>query len=185
MSKPQSTSWLRNLPEEKQAEVIAWCATPKSATCSGGYKYAAEQIAREGVSVAQSTLSDFYSWYHMRSIFARADRKTTDFEELLAQKFPDADPKRIQEFGQAFFTMQAAAAGNPEEFREMEKLRLAKETAATKGRQEEKKLELAERRIQLLEENSSKAKEQLQKVVSKGGLSKETLRQIEDAAKLL
>jgi hypothetical protein len=46
-------------------------------------------------------------------------------------------------------------------------------------------LALAERRVALLEENAARAKAALEGVKSKGGLSAETLRQIEEAAGLL
>ena len=47
------------------------------------------------------------------------------------------------------------------------------------------KLALAERRITLLEGAAQQAKEKLQGIASKGGLSPETLKQIEEAAGLL
>lgn len=46
-------------------------------------------------------------------------------------------------------------------------------------------VELAQRRVQLLEEQAAKAKAQLGQVVSRGGLSDETIRKIEEACKLL
>lgn len=183
--KPRSDSPLKNLSEERQAQIIDWCNEPKTDTCVGGHKFAKQQLADDGLKVSEGALSDFYSWWHLRRDFQRTDSLTHDFEELLRKEFPTADPTRIQEFGQSFFTMQAMAKRDSGEFREMEKLRLAKETAETKGRQEEKKLQLAERRIVLLEENQAKAKEQLKAVVAKGGISADTLKTIEEAAKLL
>jgi hypothetical protein len=44
---------------------------------------------------------------------------------------------------------------------------------------------LKERRIALLESAASEAKKRLEGIKSKGGISKETLQQIEEAAKLL
>jgi hypothetical protein len=46
-------------------------------------------------------------------------------------------------------------------------------------------LSVAERRLKLLEENAASAKAKLTAVASKGGLTPETLKQIEEAAKLL
>jgi hypothetical protein len=185
MSKPRSDSPLRNLPEQRQEQIIEWCNTPKSDKCVGGYAFAKQQLAADGLKASQGALSDFYSWWHLRRDFQRQDSLTRDFEEMLRKEFPSADPKKIQEFGQAFFTMQAAARRDPKEFREMEYLRLSKETAATKGRHKEKELELSERRVVILEGKISKAKEKLTKVAAKGGLSAEALKQIESAAKIL
>lgn len=168
MGKPRADSWLKTLAEERQAQVIEWCNKPadrdeagKPIPKSGGYEHARQQIAADGISVSVRALSDFYSWYHLHETFARADQKTADFLELMQGKFPDLKPAQIQEFGQAFFTMEATASGNAEEFRAMEKLRLDKETAETKARQEEKKLELAERRVRLLEKKIEEAEKAL------------------------
>jgi hypothetical protein len=50
---------------------------------------------------------------------------------------------------------------------------------------EPRKLALAERRVALLEENAAKAKAALENLKTKGGLTPETLRTIEEAAGLL
>lgn len=185
MSKPRSDSPLKNLHEDRQQQIIDWCNEPKTETCVGGYKFAKQQLAADGIKVSEGALSDFYSWWHLRRDFQRTDSLTRDFEELLKQSFPTADPEKIQKFGQTFFTMQAMARRDSEEFREMEKLRLAKETAETKGRQKDEEIDLARRRVTLLERNASKAKEKLAAVVAKGGLSDAALKQIEQAAKIL
>jgi hypothetical protein len=170
--KPRSDSILklRALKSPEFGEkVIEWLhepaqrdeATGKAIPRTGGAWYAIQQLAADGIKVSEPTLSEFYSWWQLRKTFQQADNLTNDFIELLKKEFPEVDSKKLQETGQAFFTMQAMANRDPEEYREMEKLRLAKETAETKGRQEEKKLQLAERRIVLLEEKIDKAKKTL------------------------
>jgi hypothetical protein len=69
---------------------------------------------------------------------------------------------------------------------------LARQSALTKGRIEQQKLTLkerdvavTERKLALLEANAAKAKAELAKVAKAGGLTKETLQQIEAAAGLL
>ncbi len=194
--KARSDSPLKNLSEERQAQIIEWCNTPKkfaedgvTVLCIGGYKFAKAQLAADGIKASEGALSEFYSWWHLRQDFQRTDSLTRDFEELLKKEFPTADPKRIQEFGQTFFTMQAMAKRDSEEFREMEKLRLGKETAATKGRQEERKLSIAERRVVLLEKKAAaydRAQAALQEAKSsKGGVTPETLARIERELNLL
>src|SRR5438128_9970022 len=103
--KARSDSPLKNLSEERQAQVIEWCNTPKKVAedgatvlCIGGHKHAKEQLAADGLKVSEGALSDFYSWWHLRRDFQRTDSLTRDFEELLKDKFPNADPKKIQEF---------------------------------------------------------------------------------------
>jgi hypothetical protein len=169
MSKTRSDSWLRNLPAERQEQIIEWCNAPadrepetdKAVPKTGGYHYARAQLAADGLSASVSTLSDFYSWWHLRQKFQRAEQKTSDFEEFARREFPDVAPERIQLAGQNYFTLRAVASDNSEEFREMEKLRLAKETAETKGRQKDEELKLAERRVRVMESKISKAEETL------------------------
>lgn len=189
MSKARSDSPLKNLPEDRQAQIIDWCNTVKTAECSGGYKYAKEQLAADGIKASEGALSEFYSWWHLRRDFRRNDSLARDFEELLRKEFPKAEPGKIQEFGQTYFTMNAAARRDPKEFREMEYLRLSKETAETKGRQEERKLSIAERRIVLLEKKAAaydRAQAALTEAkASKGGVTPETLERIERELNLL
>jgi hypothetical protein len=64
----------------------------------------------------------------------------------------------------------------------------AEEMARLKQRQldqKDKDLSISERRVSLLEENAAKAKAALEGIKSKGGLTPETLKQIEEAAGLL
>lgn len=64
-------------------------------------------------------------------------------------------------------------------------LKLKERQVALKEKTDPAKLALAERRITLLEGAAQQAKEKLQGIASKGGLSPETLKQIEEAAGLL
>ncbi len=148
MGKPRSDSPLKNLSPERQEQIIEWCNTPKSDDCVGGYKYAKQQLVADGLKVSESALSDFYSWWHLQKTFQQADSLTSDIEELLTRKFPDVDPQKISDLGQVIFTLQAANARNAEEFREMEYLKLAKQTATTRGRQKEEELQLKKAKFQ-------------------------------------
>lgn len=156
MNKHRSDSVLKNLPEERQAQIIEWINTPKSDDCVGGQKFALEQLAADGIKTSAASLSDFYSWWHLQQTFRRADNFTTQIEESLRKQFPELSSEKIAEAGQLVFTLQATNARDAKEFREMEWLRLAKVTGATKARQKDRDLALAERRVRLLEK---KAKE--------------------------
>ena|ERR1700731_3621737 len=188
MSKPRSDSPLKNLPEDRQEQIIDWCNASKSDDCIGGHKFAKAQLAADGIKTSEGALSEFYSWWYLRRTFQEADNLTRQFEEMLKRTFPDIDPEKITQAGQLIFTLQATNARNAEEFREMEYLRLAKETGATKARQKDEELRLAARRVELLEQNQAKAKEKLEGIKTSPharGLSVETLKTIEEAAKLL
>lgn len=94
---------------------------------NGGRKTIVFVRSQFKITVHPSGLSDFKSWYQLQLQFHSLDSMRQAFEELLLKKFPQTDPKTVQEFGQSYFTMQAASAGDSETFREMEKLRLLKE----------------------------------------------------------
>lgn len=169
--KPRSDSILklRALKSSEFGEkVIEWLHEPahrdeagKAIPRTGGAWHAKEQLAADGIKVSEATLSEFYSWWQLRKTFQRAEQKTSDFEEFARREFTEVAPDRIQKAGQNYFTMRAMAADDSEEFREMEKLRLAKETAETKGRQKDQDLVLAERRVRVMEQKISKAEETL------------------------
>jgi hypothetical protein len=176
--KARSDSPLKNLPEERQEQIVEWCNTLKTADCAGGYKFAKEQLAADGIKASEGALSEFYSWWHLRRDFQRNDSLTRDFEELLKKEFPAAAPGKIQEFGQTFFTMQAAAKRDSKEFREMEYLRLSKETGITKARQKDQELALATRRVELLERKIAEATETVESSKLSDAQKAERLREI-------
>jgi hypothetical protein len=182
--KVRSDAWWAGFPEERLDQIAEWCKAPKTEESPGGLQHAREQLAADGVKVSLSAVVRFFSWYRLQSNFAGCENFARSVEEAL-KKTPGLTADAISAAGQVAFTAAATARQDPEEFREMEYLRLAKETAATKARQKDQDLKLAERRVRVLEEKIQKAKEELTKIASKGGLTPETLRQIEEAAKLL
>lgn len=127
--------------------------------CIKGLAYARAQLKNDGIELGGgwlSQLSEFKHWWFALRQMENADTFANNFTELLKTKFPNLTSEHLSNINQLSFTLAASNNKDPEEFREMEYLRLAKETAATKGRIETKKLELAERRVELLEK---KAKE--------------------------
>lgn len=197
--KPRADAVLKSLSEERQAQVIEWCDVPKSRKCAGGYKFAKEQLAADGVQTSIGALSEFYSWWHLRQDFAAADAQAEDFQELLQSANLGLSTEQIETAGRFVFTRKALINRDSDEFREMQYLKLAQESAKTKADFEAQKIEiskaklaqkdreiaLAQRRIELLEANAAKAKEQLVALASKGGLTPEALAEIEEAAKIL
>lgn len=89
MSKVRSDSLLKNLPETRQEQIIEWCDTPKTESCVGGYQFAREQLAADGVKVSLRALSDFWSWWNLRQdLKASADVETAMLE---------ANPEAVKE----------------------------------------------------------------------------------------
>lgn len=169
MKKPRSDSKLKNLPAEQQARIADWCA-------QDSLQSAASRCASEmQLSVSLNTVSEFYAWWKLKATFSQAEAHAKTVEEMLRKTFPGATPEKIAAAGQLVFTMQAANAGDAEEFRAMEQLRVTKESATANARiaeaklkqgaqkiaQKDQDLKLVERRVKLLEDREAKTREVL------------------------
>lgn len=183
--KPRSDSKLKTLPEERQEQIIAWARTQKTEEHPGGLAYAREQLAADGLKVSMSTLSEFVSWYGLQQRFAKAASRANQVADLLQQRNPDMEPEHVRKLAQSIFTLEALDSGDADTFVSLEHLKLAQDSARTKADLENRKLALATRRVVLLEDNAAKAKAALEGLKTKGGLTAETLKTIEEAAKLL
>lgn len=128
-----------------------------------------------GVEVSLSTLHEFYSWLSLKKRMeaAQARAEQTRLELLKDSAVNAADVERV---AQAVFTAESLEAGNVAAYVALAKLRL-----------QSRALDQDERRIKLLEENAANAKKKLETLAreSKGGLTAETLKVIEEAAGLL
>jgi hypothetical protein len=149
-AKPRSDSLLKNLPEERQDQIAAWCREPKSDSCPGGLQHAREQCAADGLKVSMRAMSEFFSWWRVGETCRQASNKAQDFESLLKAEFPGATPEKIASMGQMYFTLQASNSGDADTFINLESLRLAKSSAETKARQKEEDLRLSAERVKLM-----------------------------------
>jgi hypothetical protein len=188
---------LKTLPDDQQDIIASWCS-------QGTLESAVSRCLSElGIKTNIDSMSKFHRAHvakkELQEHFAIAESFATSVEEMLRNQFPDATPEKIAAAGQLVFTMKAANSGDSKEFRELEYLRVSKDTLAANIRNNEAKvkqkerqltqkdrdLQLAERRVALLEENAAKAKAQLEGLKTKGGLTPETLAAIEQAAAML
>lgn len=149
--KPRSDSKLKNLPPERQEQIMAWARAPKTEDSPGGLQHAREQLAADGIKVSLRALSEFCSWYSLQERFTAASERAKQFEELLATRDPSLSPEAIRELGQALFTMEAVQAGDAATFVSLESLALAQRSATTRATLEREKLALAERRVRVAE----------------------------------
>lgn len=149
MMKPRSDSKLKNLPEDRQEQIIAWSRMPKTEECPGGLQHAREQLAADGIQVSLRALSEFVSWWQLENRFSGAAARAEQFEKKLLEN-PDFSPERAREAGQALFTMEAMASGDAATFVSLESLALAQRSAKTKYQLEREKLEVSKKRLQLV-----------------------------------
>lgn len=178
MKQPRADAKLKTLPEEEQAELFALFTANELRPALTLEQVQAEVPLRYGFTVSMGSLSSWRSWWALRSRMEAAKARAEQARlELLAQS-PDMDPAKLEAVAQMVFTAETLEGGDVKSYVALAKLRLDKA-----------KVDLDSRRIVLLEQAAREAKEKLQAVLSgaqsKGGLTEETLKRIEEAANLL
>lgn len=124
-----------------------------------------------GIKSSAGALSRCYSLQSFAWRLERARLAAEAARGCLPENFEEAKRKIV---AQKIFEMVANSEANPKNVIAVRKLEI-----------EQEKLQLAERRVHILEQNMAEAKRKLEGIKSKGGLTKETLAQIEEAAGLL
>ena len=129
-----------------------------------------------GVESSTGAFSEWRRWYSVQRTVGATSRQALDLMEALRSKHPEASEEEIMRMGQVWFSLKSMETGDAKVFEAMYRLRL-----------KERDLENENRRIKLLEETAAKVKAELSAAVreSKGGLTEETLKRIEEAANLL
>ncbi|MFU8894015.1 MAG: hypothetical protein ACNA8L_10340 [Luteolibacter sp.] len=174
MKKPRSDSKLDSLPESRVLELRDGLL--------GGWKYdeALSWLAAEcGVSSSLAALSGFYRRHCAPVVKSRlqlASLKAEAIGEMAGST--DWDTASIERLRQMVFEFMASPDSDMEATERMFRLLLKR-----------KDQELAERQIKMREEAAAEAKAKLElataKAKAKGGISEETLKELEEAAKLL
>ena len=173
----RSDAKLKNLPAEALEDLWRF-RNPEE----GGTKLSYEEIAveiplRHAFTVSLSTLSEFYAWLRLKRRMDSAAERAMQARIELA-KDGSLTPEDLERSAQIVFTAETLEAGDVQGYVALAKLGLAR-----------KSLALDARRINLLENAAAEAKAKLEAVLngakSQGGLTPETLRQIEEAAGLL
>lgn len=172
MSKPRPDSLFAKLKPAQREELLLLLLDE-----GGSYEAGVEKLSGWGVSASAAALSRFVSrhglpWRLERARAAAAETKGSlpkDWEEEKARGLA----MKSYELTFRDLTAKEWAMLKQIEIREREQ------------KLKEADLDLKERRIVLLEQNAAEAKKRLEGIKSKGGITKETLQQIEEAAKLL
>lgn len=196
MSKPRKTrrdAKLERLTPEQRTAVESWLAEDGAQSC-------VQRLSSElGITVSQSTLYETLARWRAERKFSAIELIARAQAEQEAAARGGLTTEQMEEAIDRHFIGLAAVAEDTDLYKELRYLRIADQTAKSNARIAEAKLEqkdkqiaqkdrdlgLAERRVKLLEDNAAKAKAQLEAVKKQGGLSPETLAQIEEAARLL
>ena len=165
MKKARSDSKLANLPEDTQAEIAAWCKE--------GLEVGRDLLkSKLNVSISLSALSCWHAWWRRQEDLKRGNSSVRQTLEWYRKNKPNATPEEMR--SATFLALALTQQENPEF-----QLALLKEQGRDLDR------DISVRRVRILEENAAKAKAALDGLKSKGGLTAETLRTIEEAAGLL
>lgn len=176
--KPRADSKLKNLPDHIQ-EGFWLLLHPTDATVKA---YTLEDLGGEihdqhQLSISVSTVSEWHSWYALKRRMDAASERANQTAIELA-KNSDLTPEDIERVAQTVFTAETLEAGNVKGYVALAKLRLASRA-----------LDHDARKLALLEAAAKEAKARLVALTtaakSNGGLTPETLKQIEEAAGLL
>jgi len=184
--KPRSDSKLKNLSLEKQEQLAEWLRTPKTGDCEGGIRFAMRKCLEEwDLAVGKNAVSEFLPWWDSQEQLRSDNNLVEDFQEFVSTQTQGHDPEKAREF-----LLQAIAFRNYQRGEDKTAMMALSEQGRAKLEREKvnvawERTRQSDRRIRLLEQNAAEAKAKLEEVKSKGGLTDETLRKIEEAAKLL
>jgi hypothetical protein len=189
---PREDAKLQNLPEE-ELEVMWRFRHPEP----GGKKLKLTAIAavqvplRYGFSISLSSLSYFYKWLAVRRDFRESRDVVYQIKEEL-KRDPSMSLEAIERAGVIMLATGGIQRKDGKLFSAMMKIgqgRTKLEQNDKRLKQTDKTLAQNDRRIQLLEEAAAEAKAKILALTtaakSTGGLTPETLKQIEEAAGLL
>jgi hypothetical protein len=175
---PRADAKLKNLPDEAQEALWEYLhpADPEERRRTLA-EAQSEVPLRHGFTVSLGSLSEWRSWYALRRRM-NAARERADQTRIELLKDASLRPDEIEKVAQAVFTAETLEAGNVKGYVALAQLRL-------KARQ----LDHDARKLALLEAAAAEAKEKLLALTAtaktKGGLTPETLAEIEAAAGLL
>ena len=152
--------------------------------------YTLEELGGEiheqhSLSVAISTLSEWHSWYGLNLRMDHADQRARQAKEKYAKENPSAAIQELEDYAQFVFTSETLEDRDVVNFSRLKKLRQKDRDL----KQKDTVISQNERRIYLLEDSAATTKAKLLALTSaaktQGGLTPETLKQIEEAAGLL
>jgi hypothetical protein len=179
-SKVRTESKLGGLTNEQLAEILAKMLNRES------YTFVRKFIAKEhGVEIkSDSTLSDFYSG--VKHFLGPARRRAVLTGVRSTGPLSKDEQLEIDASNRALISERAREVlDNPESDLQETSMMLSALLSVWEGSRKQEDLAIKRSRLRLLEQKTHQAKEKLTDLTRKGGLSKEALKQIEQAAKIL
>lgn len=178
MKEPRADAKLKKLPEKDQEDLWVLLNPQDGSTPLTLAELRSEVERRHEMTCSLSTLSEWRAWYAMRRRTERAKARADQARLEWKAENPDASPAELEELGQMVFTSEAIEDGNAKVF-----------VALMRERSKRLSLQVDVRKLALLEQAAEEAKRKLEDATMKakrsGGISEETLAEIEAAANLL
>lgn len=171
--KVRSDAVLKTLPDDQQnllakflranslEKTVEWCATELQ------------------IETSTRALSEFLAWYESTGMLEEIKTLSDQFKADLS-KLPNVDlgDDTVGKISQTFFELMAAKNRDPKLHMGLRKLRLREQ-------EQQISLKVLEQKVREYETKMQTAKSQLDALKSRGGLTAETIKQIEEAASLL
>lgn len=129
--KPRGDSKLKVLPEARQDQIIELLKSKTMAEVRA-------ELAQDGLHTSLASLSEFYSWWHLRQQFQEDESTTEALLEELKREIPGLTDQQIDELGQRTFSLLSIRKQDLEGFVQLR-------SARTKAILEAEKLKLRER----------------------------------------
>lgn len=188
--RPRSDSVLMSLPDDRQRELFDFCDGLRS---EGLRAIRAKLSSEKGVKVGLATLSNFLNWYSLKSKLGSVSEMADSVARILKET-PDLDlsDDKIMRAAQAFFEARAMQESDAETYVKLAGVRRGSAELKLKQRQADLRKEsiaiqrsALEQKVREYEEKIQAAKVALEGIKSKGGISAETMAEIEQAARIL
>lgn len=170
MRKPHSKCVLKTLPPDRQCEVYDYLK-------SHSQRETIAWLATGGIKTGPKQLTTFWHWYPLAAPLYAAAHMGDGVKEIL-RELPelDLDEHQLSKVGQSIFEVQALQAQDTKLFMGLRRMRQTERTQqlreeanrqradqmATQARHKERDLELAERRVKVMEQKASRALETVQ-----------------------
>lgn len=180
LRKPRADAVLRNLPEVVHADLVHGLVVER-----WGYKEAREWLKKEhGVTTSIGALCDFWNSDCVRFKLLRAKNTADSLKGDLANAGGDFGEAAVNALSQRVFELAIAPGVDADEVATL----VRAITAHRRVENQSASLELANRRIRLLEEKAEADRKVLERAASEaksGGLTAATLEEMERRAKIL
>jgi hypothetical protein len=186
MRKAHPSAKIKTLPEDLQQKIYEQCLTAK-------YADVIEWLKDElKIIISDSSLSEWFGYYRRKLEIAEAESEAREIEELLKTPGLQLSPEQLSGIGNAIFINRATKTGDAKTFVQVasviqrnNELRSNQQEHADKMSLAERKLEvkkqeleLAQRKVAVLEKRINKAAHVIDQAAAKGGISQQTRQQI-------